>query len=363
MEEIRIERIVIDECRTPARMRFSYGAASTQTFAVCRVLADGIEGHGECQGGLGDEAETVARALVGKDAHGLDGLLPAGARDNVEGRSGMLEMFSMALCDLVGKAHGLPMHVLLGGARRRRVPLMPCVFSDGADEAARIAQGFLDQGFKALKVKLFGDIEGDCAIVCAIREIMPDGFLQGDANLGYKGIDAGREAMKRLGEAGLTVAEDPFEGSFEDYAAVTREYDQPRVMLDAPSRGWNGIHQSCALHAAHIINLHPNCQGPFSEILGRAAVAQAAGIPVMVGGTGYPGVGSYPHAHLASVVGLEFPYGDICGARDHGFPESSALEMLPVNDGSFAVPDTPGHGGAINLDVVERLCEETVEVK
>ena len=363
MHGLRIDRIIMSKCRTPARMRFSYGVASTQTFSVCRVLADGIEGHGECQGGLIDEAEPVARALVGRDAHGLDGLLPAGARENVPGRSGMLEMFSMALCDLVGKAHGLPMHVLLGGARRRRVPLMPCVFSDGADEAARIAQGFLDQGFKALKVKLFGDIEGDCAIVCAIREIMPDGFLQGDANLGYKGIDAGREAMKRLGEAGLTVAEDPFEGSFEDYAAVTREYDQPRVMLDAPSRGWNGIHQSCALHAAHIINLHPNCQGPFSEILGRAAVAQAAGIPVMVGGTGYPGVGSYPHAHLASVVGLEFPYGDICGARDHGFPESSALEMLPVNDGSFAVPDTPGHGGAINLDVVERLCEETGEVK
>jgi len=363
MRELKIDRIIMDECRTAARMRFSYGAASMQTFSVCRIRADDLEGHGECQGGINDEAETVAHALLGKDANGLDGLLPGGSRDYVPGRSGMLEMFSMALYDLVGKAHGLPMHVLLGGARRRCVPLMPCVFSDGPKDAARIARSFLDQGFKALKVKLFGDIEGDCAIVRAIREVMPEGFLQGDANLGYKGIDAGREAMKNLGAVGLTVAEDPFKGSFEDYEAVTREYDLPRHMLDAPSRGWNGIHQSCALHAAHIINLHPNCQGPFSEILGRAAVAQAAGVAVMVGGTGYPGVGSYAHAHLASVVGLEFPYGDICGARDHGFPESSAQEMLPVEEGSFPVPDTPGHGGAINLEVVARLCVRTVEVK
>ena len=35
--------------------------------------------------------------------------------------------------------------------------------------------------------------------------------------LGYEGIDAGREAMRRLGEAGLTVAEDPFKGTFEDF--------------------------------------------------------------------------------------------------------------------------------------------------
>jgi len=361
MPPLRIERVVVAECRTPARMHFSYGSASTQTFAVCRVFADGLEGHGERQGGLGEGAESLARALVGKDAWSLDGLLPDGPRDYTFGRVGTLEMFSMALYDLVGKAAGLPLHVLLGGARRRRIPLMPCIFSEGPTEAARIAERFLDQGFRALKVKLFGEAERDAAIVRAVRRVMPEGFLQGDANLGYKGLPAGREAMRRLAEAGLTVAEDPFEGTMPDYAAITREFDRPRHMLDAPSRGWGGIHACCAHRAAHIINLHPNCQGPFSEILGRAAVARAAGLSVMVGGTGYPGVGSFAHAHLAAVVGLAFPYGDICGARDHGFPESAAQDMLPVEDGCFVVPDTPGHGGRINQDVIERRCVRTFE--
>jgi len=299
---------------------------------------------------------------VGKDAWSLDALLPDGPRDYTFGDVGTLEMFSMALYDLVGRAAGLPLHVLLGGARRRRVPLMPCIFAQDAEEAARIAERFLDQGFRALKVKLFGEAERDDAIVRAVRRVMPEGFLQGDANLGYKGLPAGREAMRRLADAGLTVAEDPFEGSLADYAAITREFERPRHMLDAPSRGWDGIHTCCARRAAHIINLHPNCQGPFSEILGRAAVARAAGLSVMIGGTGYPGVGSFAHAHLAAVVGLEFPYGDVCGARDHGFPESAAEDILPVEEGDFVVPDTPGHGGRIGLRVVERLRVRSFEV-
>jgi L-alanine-DL-glutamate epimerase-like enolase superfamily enzyme len=362
MHELKIERIAANHCNIPAEMHFSYGSKTMQAFGVCRVYAGGLVGHGERQGGLGEEDETVARSFIGKDACGLDGLLLEGGGVYKPEAHGQPEMFSMALYDLVGKAHGLPMHMLLGGARRKRVPLMPCIFAKSPEQAAEIAQGFLAQGFRALKVKLYGEVEGDCAIVRAIREIMPDGFLQGDANLGYEGIDAGREAMRRLGEAGLTVAEDPFKGTFEEYAAITAEFDTPRHMLDAPSRGWDGIAASCGMRAAHIINLHPDCQGAFSEILGRAAVARAHGIAVMVGGTGYPGVGSWPHAHLASVIGLDLPYGDICGARDHGYPESSALEMLPVVDGCFPVPDTPGHGGELNMDVVEKYTEWTLEI-
>ena len=362
MHELKIERIAANHCKIPADMHFSSGSVTMQSFGVCRIFARGLVGYGERQGGLGKEDEAVARGLIGKDACGLDGLLPQGGRVYKPGANGLLEMFSMALYDLVGKAHGLPMHMLLGGARRKRVPLMPCIFARPPERAAEIAQGFLAQGFKALKVKLFGEVEGDCAIVRAIRETMPDGLLQGDANLGYKGLDAGREAMGRLGEAGLTIAEDPFEGTFEDYVAITAEFETPRHMLDAPSRGWDGIAMSCGLRAAHIINLHPNCQGPFSEILGRAAVARAHGIPAMVGGTGYPGVGSWAHAHVASVIGLDFPYGDICGARDHGFPESSAKEMLPVRDGCFPVPDTPGHGGELNMDAVEKYTEWTSDI-
>ena len=362
MQELKIERVAANLCKIPAEMHFSYGTTTMQSFGVCRIYAGGLVGCGERQGGMDAEAETIARTLIGKDASRLDALLPEGGRQYKWGVNGTLEMFSMALYDLVGKAHSLPMHVLLGGVRRNRVPLMPCIFAKSPEKAAEIARGFLAQGFKALKAKLFGEIESDCAIVRAIREVMPRGFLQGDANLGYKGIGAGREAMRRLDEAGLTVAEDPFEGTFEEYAAVTTEFETPRLMLDAPSRGWDGIRKACSMQAAHVINLHPNCQGPFSEILGRAAVARAHGISVMVGGTGYAGVGSWPHAHLASVIGLDFPYGDICGARDHGFPESSAVEMLTIVDGCFPVPDTPGHGGELNMDVIEKCAERTFDV-
>ena len=354
MDEIRIDRIVLDHCRVPARMHFSYGSKTTQDFGVVQVFAGGHVGFGECMGAPGDHVARLASAMMGRDARLLDGLVDDAGRGWDFALNHAREMLSMALHDLVARACGVPLHMLLGGARRRRIPLMPCVFPEDAEDAKRIAGGFLDQGFKQLKVKIFGELDGDCAIIRAIREVMPEGCLQADANLGYKGMKAGRRAMERLAEAGLTIAEDPFKGTFREYAAVTGEMRAPRHMLDAPTRGWDGIQQTCAHRAAHIINLHPNCQGTFSEIIARAGAATAAGIPVFVGGTGYLGIGTWAYAHVASVIGLDFAYGDICGVRDHGMPESSARKMLPVAGGEFHLDDRPGHGGELDLEVIDK---------
>lgn len=47
---------------------------------------------------------------------------------------------------------------------------------------------------------------------------------------------------------------------------------------------------------------------------------------------------------------------------DHGYPESTANEMLPLVDSCFPVPDTPGHGGELNMDVVETYTERTFDI-
>jgi L-alanine-DL-glutamate epimerase-like enolase superfamily enzyme len=354
MDSLTIKKTEIIRCKTPAEMNFSFGTVTEQPFTICLIHAEDLTGVGEMMGSPSPYAEQLAESLCGSNAFSLDKVLPETPRKYEDGEFNLLEMLSMALYDLVGKTKEVPMHALLGGAVRKEIPLMACIFAKTAEDAAVTAENFISQGFKSLKVKLFGNLETDCAIVSAVRSVMPDGYLQGDANQGYKGIAAGREAIEQLGAAGLDMAEDPFDGTFTDYAAVTSEFDKPVHMLDAPTRGWEGIEESCKMKGASVINLHPNCQGPFSEILKRAEIAQSCGIKVMVGGTGYAGIGTWAHAQLASVIGADFPYGDICGARDHGFPESSAVEMLPIKDGCFYLSDKPGHGGELNMDVIEK---------
>lgn len=366
MKKLRIHKIIIHSGQMPAKVVFSYGSPQSFGFVIARIFAGEWEGVGECLHGTRENFEPLGRTLIGQDAARLDGLLGEGPvlgepwekfQPNV-----VREMFSMALHDGVGKAYQMPLHVLLGGARRRRIPLMPCIFAEKPAVAAEVARRFLDQGFRGLKVKIFGKVKGDIDFIRAIRRVMPDGILQADANLGYPTVAEGREALRQLAEAGLTVAEDPFRGTLADYRQVCAEVKSPVIMLDGPTRAWRGIHETCAQKAAHAINLHPNMQGTFSEILARAAVAKAAGIPVMVAGTGYTGIGAFAHAQVAAVIGLDFPYGEIGGPRDHGMPASSAEPQLPIQNGEYHLTDEPGHGGKLNLAMIEKYSTQTLEL-
>jgi L-alanine-DL-glutamate epimerase-like enolase superfamily enzyme len=241
------------------------------------------------------------------------------------------------------------------------MPLMPCVFPATAAQAEEGARRFVDAGYRAIKTRLYGDLALDVAVVGAVRRAFPEGRLLGDANRGYRSPAAAREAMRALGEAGLSVAEDILRGSLDAYAELCREFAVPRVMVDARSRGWKGLRKTCKKKAAHEINIHANCQGTMSEVLARAAAAEAAGIVTAVGGVGYTGIGAYAYAHVASVVGLEQPHGEQGGAFDAGLAASSARRPLVVRDGDLFLPEGPGHGGELDLDAIGPYITETLE--
>lgn len=75
----------------------------------------------------------------------------------------VLSGFEMACWDILGKHHGEPVHRLLGGQYRKRIP----VYANGwyrvdrtPDGFASAAQGALSQGFRALKFDPFGNNHG-----------------------------------------------------------------------------------------------------------------------------------------------------------------------------------------------------------
>lgn len=365
MAPLIIDRITVHAGRMPVKLRFSYGAPADFPFILVRVAAGGLEGVGESLMEGPEGLEPTLRALLGRDANGLDGLLGEGGHgyggeafiDTV-----VQEMLSMALHDLVGKARGVPLHELLGGAARTMIPMMPCIFPESPVDAAEKAQRFCEQGFGALKVKIFGEEAGDLEIVRAVREVMPQGHLQADANAGYTTDIGASRLLEQFAAAGLTVIEDPFAATLDEYALLCRENESPRIMLDAPTRGWAGLREICEKRAAHQINLHPCNQGRFAEILQRAAMAKAAGIPVAIGGTGFTGIGAYGFAHIAAVAGTDMPYGECGGAFDHGMPVWSTTEPLPVVRGELQLPSAAGHGGVLDFAAVEGFVEGSMEV-
>ncbi len=193
--------------------------------AFVQIRTDGdVNGIGEAspmQGGmasLGIIARDIAPVLIGTDPldhgavldqvrHQLIKLGPDGAL------AGALAAVDIALWDLKGKLLGLPIHRILGGARRSRLPFYASI----GGNAGRTVEGVLDVVKTRLddehpqlvkirwdgdRTKLDADIPGDIAKAKAVRAMVGDDFpLAFDANNGYSvggAIRVGR-ALEDLG--------------------------------------------------------------------------------------------------------------------------------------------------------------------
>lgn len=120
----------------------------------------------------------------------------------------------IALWDLVGKAAGLPLHALLGGAVRHTLPLYWSTGNGGnrtPDEMVRAMRAGWDKGFRAFKIRMDwgplridADPAKDRAMVSACMAELPAGTWLGfDANRGYSvgtAIRQGRH-LEALGAA------------------------------------------------------------------------------------------------------------------------------------------------------------------
>lgn len=349
-----IEEITLHAGKGRCQVRFSYGSQDTFHFTLVRIRSGSITGFGEGLGEGIDQIEANVRELPGRDALALDSLLA----DAPERGNTFTEAVSLALYDLVAKAAGVPLAALLGGPARRRVPLMPAIFPTTAADAAAKARRFHEEGFRALKFKMMGDLDEDLANLEAIRgEVDPETMIQGDANCGYKDRDALIKALPLLEAKGLDIFEDPLEGSLADYAGLPGK-STVKIMIDAGARSEVAIRDILQARCCDIINQHPCQQGGLGRALRQSHAAELMGIPTMVGGTGFFGVGTAAYHHLASVIGLSMPCGELGGFCDHGFQSQLVKTPLPISAGSVEIPDTPGIGVEIDEKSLERLSSE-----
>jgi galactonate dehydratase len=138
-------------------------------FVFVRVKTDaGIHGAGE--GTLEMREQSVA-AAIGELARSLEGKDPFAVEHHVEtlSRDGYwrtgavmrsaISAVEAALLDIKGKALGVPVYELLGGAHRSKVKCYANAWFTGArepDDFARKAAAALEMGFRALKWDPFG---------------------------------------------------------------------------------------------------------------------------------------------------------------------------------------------------------------
>jgi muconate cycloisomerase len=268
-----------------------------------------------------------------------------------------------AAYDLAGKRLGVPVHMLLGGMARSRVPVTHSIGLISIEEAEKEVAKVAAEGIRTIKIKIGGDAKRDVEMVRAVRNAVgPDIDLCVDANEGYKTPGEAVVVLREMEKYRLKYAEQPCMG-IERIAEVARALDTP-VMAD--ESGWNAHDavQIAEQHAIDIVSIYTTKPGGLYRAMEVAAVCRAAGIICNVNGSIETGVGNLanlqfaaaaPAVTLSCVIPVstpaEYQKGRIGGIY---YKDDLIREAMTLNDGAIEVPTAPGMGIAVDEAKIEK---------
>lgn len=374
----RIETFLI-ECPIDQPFGWSMGRTDKRSSLVTKITTDdGVVGWGE---GGGSPSQTVIHdcfeaLLIGEDPLNINKLwhrlFQSLHNDNLTGGFGgaALSGVDIALWDIAGKVSGKSVSEMLGGAIRDKVAVYATGLYYQDDEfpskLMTEAESYVEAGYKGMKTKIGGlEVTDDVKRVQAIRDAIGDDvYLMVDANKAYTArtaIDIGR----RLEELDIHWFEEPvMANDVEAYLEV--KSNQPLAVAGGEVlynrfKAWDFVSR----RALDILQPDVRFIGGISEFRNVAAMANASGIQVNphVWGSAIMVSASIS---LTSTFAL-CPY----SRSPNPYEQESVMEFdqtpNPIRNelasiafkqtGGFVdVPQGPGLGIDIDLDVLERFC-------
>jgi glucarate dehydratase len=351
-------------------------------------LDDRRIGLGESYGDL-DTLATLGRigpTLAGLSPFDLNGLAGAvyaafegggdtGAAFPPQGdkaRASALAAFEVAFLDLQGQILNLPLHDVLGGAVRERVPYAAYLFYKFArhrddpgypaddwgevvtheqmvGEARRMIEEF---GFGSIKLKggVFAP-EFEIETLRALRRAFPAAPLRIDPNGGWS-VETTRRVMPQLAEKGLLeYLEDPCR-TLEEMGEVATFAAMP-LATNMVTIAFGHIPKTVRLNAVQVILSDHHYWGGLRATQHLAMIGRTFGIGISMHSNSHMGISLAAMTH----VGATIP--NLTYASDTHYPwqVDEVIEggKLPIRGGSVAPPKGPGLGVRLDRDALARL--------
>jgi len=308
---MRITRLEISklDLKLQAALTVAYGSYAELNYALVKVHTDsGMIGLGEASPDpqvTGETQESVFLALhemsnllVDKDPMDVVPLL-AECRKRYMAYPAALAAIDMALYDLAGQSLGVPVYQLLGSKARSEVGLYPVVPLDEPDVMAGVALQFIGMGARMLKVKLGTKPEEDLRRLQAIRNTVGSEIvLRLDINQGWQDAETAISAIRQLEDFNVAYIEQPVrDDDLKGMAEVSAAVDLP-IMADESCHTAEDVLKIACMHAADMINIKLMKCGGIYEAGRMLAVAEAAGLPCILGSMGESSIGSAAGLHF-----------------------------------------------------------------
>lgn len=337
---------------------FSHATISKAEHVLIRIVTDGgIVGHAEAPARpftYGESQESIVTAINKWFAPTIVGLDPL-AREVVRDRMSWLVhnhtargAIDMAMWDIIGKAAGQPVHMLLGGYTNT-VDVAHIVFASKpkaiVDEAVEMRDRF---GFRTFKIKTGKNTADDAKALREVRAALGDEadiFI--DANKGWSADETIR-LLPLMEEVGVTMLEEPTP-AFEPLGRrrVAGRSSIP-IMGDESMTRLGEISREILDNHSQVISMKVARTG-FTESERIVGLCEGLGIGI--------GMGSQMDGQVGTLCSLAFGGAFRSTSLQAGeydyfmqLTDDLVTEPLVISDGSLSVPDQPGVGIDIDED-------------
>jgi glucarate dehydratase len=352
---------------------------------------DGLVGLGETYGDEGhlNLMRTAAAAIVGLDVFDVAGvrrqvadavgIVDVPDRHGLTGPSTpaktLLRVFSpleVACLDAQGQAIGRPVHDLLGGKVRDRVPFSAYLFykwaahpgaepdewPEALDPAGIVAQArrMVDRyGFGSIKLK--GGVfppSDEIAAIRALREAFPDHPLRLDPNCAWTVDTSIKVADETAGL--LEYLEDPTPG-IAGMAEVAARASMP-LATNMCVIGFDDIPEAFARRAVGVVLGDHHYWGGLRQSARLAGICETWGVGLSMHSNSHLGISLAAMVHVAAATH------NLTYAVDTHTPWQCGADVVdqPLSfvDGAVAVPGGPGLGVTLDRDALARMHEDYV---
>ncbi|WP_147532706.1 o-succinylbenzoate synthase [Bacillus marasmi] len=246
-----------------------------------------------------------------------------------------------AYWDLYAKRKQVSLSSLLGGTKTE-IPSGVVVATSSLAEAYRQIEGYLEDGYKRIKIKISPG--SDVEMIEPIRKRYPSLAIMADANSAYTLEDVSR--LQALDSFGLLMIEQPLaHDDIIQHAKLQQQIKTP-ICLDESIVTYEDARNAIELGSCKVLNLKIGRVGGLRTAKAIHDLAVDKGIQVWVGGMVEYGVSRAHNIALASLPGFTIP-GDI-SASSRYWEEDITLPEVVVENGHIKVPTGAGIGFTIN---------------
>jgi len=289
--------------------------------------------------------------MVDSGREAIDRALARMDRETTEGFEAKAAI-EMALLDIKGRALGVAVHSLLGGALTHELTLNAWIGTVAPEQAASEALEWLRRGFRTAKIKISGASDEGIARVAAVRDAVGSGLaLRVDFNESLALAEA-VPYIGRLGPYGLTLVEQPIpRDDIAGLAAIRRAIHIP-LMADESVTGPASLIEIIRREAADIVKVKVMKQGGLLRTRQMIDCAAAAGLRVVMGhGFGLT-LSTLAEAAVAATSDAVIPGCEAVGPLK--MAGDVVADPVRLGDGVLRLGDAPGLGATIDPEALKR---------